>query len=81
MASRHPDKGESSRRVRWVLRLGLIAVAFGSFGIFALQAWAATQHPLILVLAGAVFFLMTVSFILEYAAAMSPQLRQLRELL
>lgn len=81
MSSQHPDRDQPSFRTRWVLRLGMFAFVLGGLGIIGLQGYAASGDPLILVLAAIVLVLMTVTFILEYAVAMSPQLRELRKLL
>jgi hypothetical protein len=81
MASQHPDRKQSSPRVQWVLRLGMFAFVLGGLGIIALQGYAVSGEPLILLLAAIVLSLMTLTFMLEYLVAMSPQLRQLRDLL
>jgi hypothetical protein len=59
----------------------MFAFVLGGLGIIALQGYAVSGEPLILLLAAIVLSLMTLTFMLEYLVAMSPQLRQLRDLL
>ena len=81
MASQHPAANTPSDRTRWVIRFAVLSIAAGILAMGALQVWRLTNNQAALYI-GVVSAVVTLGALLsEFAAAVAPQVRQLRRFL